>query len=608
MSNSRRSAHSAIEEFHRLMDMPPLKALEPARRARLIASHVLDTLERQTGLQAPLEDILDVIEHHAGGKVRCGRLLGAKAQYLLFRDRSLLVLLPIKGCRRFYIMPIALSLDLGLERQNQIGGLLKIRADQGKAGAESLCMLWKTEAHTADITLPARIEDLDPSLKGILEDFETIVSAMRRSFLALPPVTRPTQTMVDESVIERVEHDGLWKGPEGLFYWPSYLSSPFEVTADMERARALLQDLGSLALWAFPMLPDTLEVSIYSQVGTTEPPEILCHFPSRDDTAGHCGLAKLLMQPILTREWQTLVLAHDLELPVGHVTQMAKSAAKAIGLPVDRVVIKRPDCRRALWLEQEYGAVFARVETYRDPRPIMEEQDRLHIGPHPLRFQMAETCGTSFALQESVQEVFADTHLGPLRVAMGGGERAEILRAMTFDLNEEIPAQGYQTYPIGSHDHFRYSLLVGRAHDAQLRRPFGYTTLSGSLVETPPRHPDDRIYGLTAATYALHINIEHIAVDERVVSPAPRVALIAAVSHAVVDLLSRLWEQATAQNVHFELDIAVDHPGDTTIPGDAELLAWALAQIRARIAASDSFARHVSIANISQEWAGGTII
>lgn len=608
MTISRRSADTSIGELYHLMGVSPLKALDQSSRAGLIASHVLNTLERQTGLKARLEDILDVIERHAGSKVRCGRLLGTKQQYMLFRDSSFLVLIPTGDKHHFIVMPVALSLDLGFHQRNQFGGELKVRVAQGKRGAESLCIAWETEDHLHDLPLPARIADLTPELREILGDVEKISAAIRHALLALPTTERPTQGMVDEGLVERVGNDGLWKGSKGLIYWPAYLSSPYEITPDLDRARTFLQDLGSLALWAYPSLPDTLEVSIYSLVETDKVPSLLSRFPSSDCRAHSYGMEDLPMQSILRDEFQMVCSAYDLELPVGHQTQFSWKSVRPVGFPVAKVIIKRPDARRALWLEQEYGTAFRQVETYSNPSLMIEQQDCLDFGPNPMRFQMAKAPGKSFTLHEAVQDMFEAMHLGPLEIAMAGGERAAVLRAMTFGLNEEIPAQGYQTNPFGSHDHFRYSLLAGPAHDVHMRRPLGYTTLSGSLVETLARHPDDSICGLTVAPCAMRINIEHIATDERIMSSSPRGALIAAATHAILNFLSDLWEQARERNVHFELGISVDHLGGVTTSSDAGLLTWALAQLRARIAASDIFARHISIANISRDWAGGTVI
>lgn len=622
---------AAVGELQDIERNFPFRFKDLSTQMGTYAAHALDVIERQTGLNADLEAILSAIETHPDGRMRWMRINGRRENLIVFRDLSLLAYRKPQGTddeeemarleveaeslgrNREYaeddmthgLLPLVLTLDLGFHQEEPIGLILRPLVDQTKAGGESLKFVRREDGVESELVSPVSIQSLGGLLEAVLERVEESIELAWATVMDLPRISRPTSADMADMDVGIFEIDGLWsRGDEG-FYWPPCLSRPVSVCEDTEAVSAVLKDLGDLALWACPSMPDAFTLTLLSAMTTDSFPSFSYTIPSQ---YGVFSAERRLAREVLE------ILQHDFEeklelvgygFPVGHRTGVSTPRSQgAVGLPIATIKLERPDAHRAFEIDQENSHSFDELPDWDDPDLAVAERNLFLQDPSALDFHMADQAGEVFTFGPEALPYLPIEEIDTYGMTVAGGAQANILKRSVSRAVCETLMDEYVCSPSGHQGAYEFSLIVGSDLDSQMRRPYGYVTVSGSFSMSPDEEQiGGQIEGRDITTYALDVWLDRLQMAD-VAKPVGRHVFLAAVMRALADMMVRLRLQAETQERHFEVDVLFGRSKDAwhdapITDADLDFLQQGVAMLRDGIArgASSGF---ISIRDIDR--------
>lgn len=600
------------------------------------AAHALDIIEKQTGMNALLEPMLCALETHAAGRMRWARVMGHREEFIIFRDLSMLTyrepldldelteeeieeitLQREEATGRVSefpeeemaegLLPAILMLDLGYHPNESMGVIFKAGVDHTKDGGHSLDLVALIDGQEIELPRNARVDALDGLLRKVFESAEELIDAARAAAFNLPSIRRPTPAAMQDTCIDEFEASNTWSDAENVYYWPPYLSRPLTGGEDTQYAILALQELGELALWADPDLPETMTLTLVSQVTSEGQPSFTYALPDQL-RAGAARLAQKTFD-ILLADFLDYYENERPLLPVGHNTGLKSPRYNgATGLPIATIEISRPSAQRALELDQETPHSFDKLSGWVDPGEAAERHDALMSDPHPLAFAMVENDGKVFSFGLAAQEGTPQedaTQEGPpiFNMAVAGGDDPRLMAALVERAVDSENMDEYHSIPEGDETWFAYTLVVGDGHDVNLRRPMGYATVSGTLAAKPEDQLGGDICGNEITTYHLEFYLDRLALDEERPAEERAIMIVAAIS-ALSQFIGRIAEQGANQGRHFEVDLVLGRSteswhGAPITEGDMTFFKTTMEDLRSQLAHSEAH-NFISIGTITR--------
>lgn len=624
MTTQYRTASNAIDDFESIRCIHPFRGQLLSEQMGSYAACALDQIERQAGLDASLDAMLEVLQETTETRIRWARIITDREIFIVFRDLSMLTYreapgndevtsgatLRPSGLMRDYsedemeqgLLPAALTLDLGFKPIESTGIILKPVVDSDRQGGESLKIECREGGVKRELSSPIHHTDLPSPLADVLERAEELIEHARATAPFLPEIRRPEASDMAKVDIDEFESTPLWVKEGTAYYWPACLSRPITEGDGIKDLLDRIGKLGELMLWACPELPDTASLTLVSCITTEDAPSLRCNLI---EDLKRWSIERELAEralDLLSEGLAELLFMGGFILPVGHRTRPRVSAASgAAGLPVATIEVRRPDARRALEIDQEIFHCFDGLPTYTDPRQAVDRLDTLLATPHPVASELADQEGQAFTLKKANKDLGPDGY-DEFSVAVAGGPQAHILERLVARVVGADAMAQYERSPHAGISSFSYSLIVAEAFDTNFRRPLGYATISGDLDCSEDGQLGGKIGDLPVTTYDLSICLEHIAIAGS--EPVEcRLTLAAAAIFAVRHLLLRMCDQAEAQSKHFEVDLhlSIREHGGSVIDDDLfEYVTSSMRSFRESLAKHE-LRRHLSIRDVVQE-------
>ena len=594
----------SIEAFHACMNQHPLAQIPIPARMDTYAAHALDVIERQTGLGADINDMLNALTHHAGGRMRYGRIRTDHEHLIVFRDLSFLSYRENEEGSEDYnaLVPCVFALDAKWASARDGKLSVKCQWDGLTQDNESLKMVCACDGEERHYAMPLSIHELPIDMRQMLSDAEKAIKNARTYLPNLPVMARPndlgsqaTSTLTDRDC-------GIWVNPLGSFYWPPFLSQPAAQSDDISKACAILKDLGDLALWACPVLPGVISIDILSPKVPGGRPTL--SFSPQSESVLRCGdyrRAESVLKALNATFVKTIKSAL-IEIPAGHRTGVISSTkACATGHKICSVEVCRPNAARAGMIDREYDHDFASIRGYRNP----DDQACIWVNGqevvNPMSSLYANNQGVPYSLSQEAKTAFEQHDLPSVVSAMAGGERSYELQALCEDFHSGICAHGYRSEPVCQDTTFSYTIVAGMDHDKHLRRPFGFITVDGAL-ETHGSQIYGIIEGRRVISYTLDLCLKCMITDRHRPVGDLDVCLFASVFQSVSALMSRMAMTAERKGHYYEVDITVDRMLGYCINDDLmDDFTCAIQMLRSALANANP-SGHISIGHIIEKW------
>ena len=552
------------------------------------AAHALDVIERQTGLEAPLDAILQTIEDHMEGRTRWARITGHRETFIIFRDLSMLTYREhadpadeenlsneeIEACleaeteqlgrtREFSedemlagLLPVALTLDLGFHPSEPSGIILKLMVDRQNDEGNSLRLICRYGADESDLGVSPDIFDIGGPLRSALERAEELIEHARAAAVDLPEIRRPSSTDLQGIDICEFECNGIWSNAHVSYYWPPYLSRPTILGTDPSLTIQGFTELAELALWACPDLPEEMTFVLRASITTEHPPTFTYEFPA------HMGAwepetrsAKRALD-IMRADFEDLFNKDSFDFAVGHTTGMKSStSAGATGTPVETIEVTRPSARRALEIDQEYAHSFHSLKGFSDPQEAADIEETLLAQPHAFSFDIADHAGRAFVVKPD-EEINRPKGLPSYTMAIAGGDNPNTMERLMARRVARGQMAGYEATPRVDEHTSSCSIAVGEQHDTELRRPLGFASVSTSMCTNSEDQVGGQLRGHDVTTYNLELYLDRIQPAEGT-GPEARGTILCSVLMMLSSLLSRISDQGRVQNRHFEVDVTI---------------------------------------------------